>query len=169
MRITVAASLRAGKRRDHGLPLRGVRMTNETVMPPMHPGEVLAEEYLEPLGITQHRVAVAVGDPSTASAGSRLTQRCGWSGSSGPRNGSGSTCSRATTWNSRRTSWPIHWPGLSPSPAPDALRCRGDSVTAVLVKWVSCEVTDRPGFDRGQRAWSGLAGVPGFLGQSGGW
>jgi len=38
-------------------------MTNETVMPPMHPGEVLAEEYLEPLGITQHRVAVAIGVP----------------------------------------------------------------------------------------------------------
>ncbi|MER7116617.1 HigA family addiction module antitoxin [Saccharomonospora azurea] len=29
----------------------------------MHPGEVLAEEYLEPLGVTQHRLAVAIGVP----------------------------------------------------------------------------------------------------------
>jgi addiction module HigA family antidote len=32
-------------------------------MPPIHPGEVLMEEYLEPLGITQHRLAVAIGVP----------------------------------------------------------------------------------------------------------
>ncbi|MGH9229333.1 MAG: HigA family addiction module antitoxin [Acidimicrobiales bacterium] len=32
-------------------------------MPPIHPGEILAEEYLSPLGITQHRVAVAIGVP----------------------------------------------------------------------------------------------------------
>ncbi|MGW1676440.1 HigA family addiction module antitoxin [Saccharopolyspora sp. NPDC002376] len=38
-------------------------MSDEFVMPPVHPGEVLAEEYLEPLGITQHRLAVAIGVP----------------------------------------------------------------------------------------------------------
>ena len=32
-------------------------------MEPIHPGEVLMFEYLEPLGITQHRVAVAIGVP----------------------------------------------------------------------------------------------------------
>jgi antitoxin HigA-1 len=32
-------------------------------MPPIHPGEILAEEYLAPLGITQHRLAVAIGVP----------------------------------------------------------------------------------------------------------
>lgn len=31
--------------------------------PPVHPGEILQEEYLTPLGITQHRVAVAIGVP----------------------------------------------------------------------------------------------------------
>jgi antitoxin HigA-1 len=31
--------------------------------PPIHPGEVLMEEYLEPLGVTQHRLAVAIGVP----------------------------------------------------------------------------------------------------------
>ncbi|OLT15103.1 addiction module antidote protein, HigA family [Pseudonocardia sp. CNS-139] len=30
---------------------------------PIHPGEVLMEEFIEPLGLTQHRVAVAVGVP----------------------------------------------------------------------------------------------------------
>jgi antitoxin HigA-1 len=32
-------------------------------MPPIHPGEVLMEDYLEPLGITQHRLAIAIGVP----------------------------------------------------------------------------------------------------------
>jgi len=38
-------------------------MTATAVMPPMHPGEVLLTEFLEPLGVTQHRLAVAVGVP----------------------------------------------------------------------------------------------------------
>jgi addiction module HigA family antidote len=32
-------------------------------MAPIHPGEVLAEEFLTPLGITQHKLAVAIGVP----------------------------------------------------------------------------------------------------------
>jgi len=30
---------------------------------PIHPGEVLAEEYLAPLNVTQHKLAVAIGVP----------------------------------------------------------------------------------------------------------
>jgi addiction module HigA family antidote len=30
---------------------------------PIHPGEVLLEELLEPLGVTQHRLAVSIGVP----------------------------------------------------------------------------------------------------------
>jgi antitoxin HigA-1 len=30
---------------------------------PVHPGEVLLEEFLRPLGVTQHRLAVSVGVP----------------------------------------------------------------------------------------------------------
>jgi addiction module HigA family antidote len=30
---------------------------------PIHPGEVLLEEFIEPLAVTQHRLAVAVGVP----------------------------------------------------------------------------------------------------------
>jgi addiction module HigA family antidote len=32
-------------------------------MAPIHPGEVLLEEFLEPLGVTQHRLAVSIGVP----------------------------------------------------------------------------------------------------------
>jgi len=32
-------------------------------MSPIHPGEVLLAEYLEPLGVTQHRLALAIGVP----------------------------------------------------------------------------------------------------------
>ena len=34
-----------------------------TAMAPVHPGDVLAEEYLAPLGVTQHKLAVAIGVP----------------------------------------------------------------------------------------------------------
>ena len=34
-----------------------------TLIAPIHPGEVLLEEFLEPLGVTQHRLAVAIGVP----------------------------------------------------------------------------------------------------------
>lgn len=34
-----------------------------TVLAPVHPGEVLMEEFIEPLAVTQHHVAVAVGVP----------------------------------------------------------------------------------------------------------
>jgi addiction module HigA family antidote len=33
------------------------------IMEPIHPGEVLMLDYLEPLGVTQHRVAVAIDVP----------------------------------------------------------------------------------------------------------
>lgn len=32
-------------------------------MSPVHPGEVLLEEFLEPMGVTQHHVALVVGVP----------------------------------------------------------------------------------------------------------
>lgn len=34
-----------------------------TTISPIHPGEVLMEEFLEPLQISQNRVAVAIGVP----------------------------------------------------------------------------------------------------------
>ena len=38
-------------------------MTSARTMDPIHPGEILMLEYIEPLGVTQHRVAVAIGVP----------------------------------------------------------------------------------------------------------
>ncbi len=38
-------------------------MNATPLMSPIHPGEVLLQEYLEPLGITQHRLALAVAVP----------------------------------------------------------------------------------------------------------
>lgn len=38
-------------------------MSREVIMAPIHPGEVLMQEYLEPLGVTQHRLAVAISVP----------------------------------------------------------------------------------------------------------
>jgi addiction module HigA family antidote len=34
-------------------------------MPPVHPGEVLAEDFLSPLGISQHKLARETGIPVT--------------------------------------------------------------------------------------------------------
>lgn len=37
---------------------------HEQKMPPVHPGEVLQEEFLTPLGLSQHRLALDLGvDP----------------------------------------------------------------------------------------------------------
>ena len=36
-------------------------MTKMRKMPPIHPGEILGEEFLEPLGITQYRLAKSIG------------------------------------------------------------------------------------------------------------
>lgn len=37
--------------------------SKDRIMPPVHPGEVLMQEYLEPFGITQHHLAVVIGVP----------------------------------------------------------------------------------------------------------
>ena len=36
-------------------------MTAETKLPPIHPGEVLNEEFLVPMNITQYRLAKSIG------------------------------------------------------------------------------------------------------------
>ena len=39
-------------------------MTAETVMAPVHPGEILLEEFLRPLGVSQYQLAKAVDVPA---------------------------------------------------------------------------------------------------------
>lgn len=36
---------------------------NKRKLPPIHPGEILAEEFLKPLGITQYRLAQDISVP----------------------------------------------------------------------------------------------------------
>lgn len=38
-------------------------MNTAPAIAPIHPGEILMAEFLEPLGVTQHRLAVAIGVP----------------------------------------------------------------------------------------------------------
>ena len=38
-------------------------MTKEKLLPPIHPGEILMEEFLEPMGISQYRVAKDISVP----------------------------------------------------------------------------------------------------------
>jgi len=38
--------------------------TDSPIMAPVHPGAMLLEDYLEPLGISQYRLAQAIGVPA---------------------------------------------------------------------------------------------------------
>ena len=38
-------------------------MNNETLLAPIHPGEILLEEFLEPMNISQYRLAKDIGVP----------------------------------------------------------------------------------------------------------
>lgn len=71
---------------------------------PIHPGEVLMEDFIEGFGITQHKLAVSIGVPPRltneivmASAPSLLIQRCVWGDTLEWSRSSGSICSRNTT------------------------------------------------------------------------
>ncbi len=39
-------------------------MVTDTSMPPVHPGEILLTEFLEPLGVSQYQLAKAVDVPA---------------------------------------------------------------------------------------------------------
>lgn len=39
-------------------------MVTDTIMPPVHPGEILLTEFLEPLGVSQYQLAKAVAVPA---------------------------------------------------------------------------------------------------------
>ncbi len=44
---------------------RGRRMANKGRLPPIHPGEILREEFLAPLGLSSHQLALALRVPAT--------------------------------------------------------------------------------------------------------
>jgi addiction module HigA family antidote len=39
-------------------------MAADTVMAPVHPGEILLEEFLQPLGVSQYQLAKGIGVPA---------------------------------------------------------------------------------------------------------
>ena len=39
-------------------------MADKKIMPPVHPGELLREEFLEPMGITAYQLAKDIGVPA---------------------------------------------------------------------------------------------------------
>jgi addiction module HigA family antidote len=39
-------------------------MVTDTIMPPVHPGEILLTEFLEPLGVSQYQLAKSVDVPA---------------------------------------------------------------------------------------------------------
>ena len=39
-------------------------MVTDTIMPPVHPGEILLSEFLEPLAVSQYQLAKAVDVPA---------------------------------------------------------------------------------------------------------
>ncbi|MEK0336301.1 MAG: HigA family addiction module antitoxin [Nitrosopumilus sp.] len=44
-------------------PLGDKEMVNKTKIPPIHPGEILLEEFLKPMGITQYRLSKDINVP----------------------------------------------------------------------------------------------------------
>jgi len=38
-------------------------MSNEKLLPPIHPGEILMEEFMKPMGISQYRLAKDISVP----------------------------------------------------------------------------------------------------------
>ena len=38
-------------------------MTTTDKLPPVHPGEILMEDFLKDMGVTQHKLAVSIGVP----------------------------------------------------------------------------------------------------------
>ena len=79
-------------------------------LPPIHPGEILEEESLRPMNITQYRLAKSIGVDArrvhaivNGERAYRRRRRCCSRASSGIPPGSGWGCRASTTWKRRRT------------------------------------------------------------------
>jgi hypothetical protein len=85
-------------------------MSRNGKQPPVHPGEVLLEEFLEPMGLSQNQLALALRVPARrineiviASAALPPTPCCGWRAILGCLRNSGWDCRWTTTWTSPKT------------------------------------------------------------------
>src|SRR5687768_3629525 len=52
------------RRGDRGLSLEQEPAMSKTRLQPIHPGEVLMEEFLKPMGLSQNRLALGMGVPA---------------------------------------------------------------------------------------------------------
>ena len=60
-----AATSDAGPRTSRSLTtIERRKQVTETVMPPVHPGEILIEEFLSPLSVSQYQLAKEIGVPA---------------------------------------------------------------------------------------------------------
>ncbi len=79
---------------------------------PVHPGEVLLEEFLKPMNLIQNRLALDIGVPPRrineivrASAASRRIRRCAWVAISACRRSSGWASKWIAIWMSPKRHW----------------------------------------------------------------
>ena len=75
-------------------------------LPPVHPGDVLRHDFLDPLGLTPHALALALRVPPNritailpGSAPSRRNPPSVWPVISAPVRASGLTCKNPMSWN----------------------------------------------------------------------
>jgi addiction module HigA family antidote len=100
-------------------------MAADTVMAPVHPGEILLEEFLKPLAVSQYKLAKEIGVPArrineiahgqrriSADTALRLAA------SSAPPSASGSTCKPGMTWRPKRIGSATHSTGSARSAPP---------------------------------------------------
>ena len=100
-------------------------MATEVIMPPVHPGEILLREFLEPLGLSQYQLARSIAVPArrineivhserriSADTALRLSRFFGTS------ERFWMTCRHATTWKSKRAAWARRSTTSSRTPPP---------------------------------------------------
>ncbi|HEY1742456.1 MAG TPA: HigA family addiction module antitoxin [Granulicella sp.] len=63
-----------------------IRRRHKRVLPPIHPGEMLREEFLVPMGLSANALAIAIGVPATR-IGEIVNERRGISGDTALRLG----------------------------------------------------------------------------------
>ena len=84
-------------------------MMAKKMMYPIHPGEILMEEFLEPLGVSQYRLAKDISVPPRRTneivhgrPAITAVRLCGYRGTSALRSDSGSVSGPATSWKWRK-------------------------------------------------------------------
>jgi len=83
------------------------------LLPPIHPGEILRDEFMVPMQLPSHAVARAIGVTPTR-ANDIVNEKRGITADTalrlGPRRPRcGSTCRSGSSWKRRAASWAMRW------------------------------------------------------------